>query len=38
MGRIHRYGQEHDYLTLNFAAVNTGEGARVATDLTGVFR
>ncbi len=26
MGRIHRYGQEHDCLIFNFAAVNTREG------------
>ena len=26
MGRIHRYGQEHDCLILNFAATNTREG------------
>ncbi len=26
MGRIHRYGQEHDCLISNFAAVNTREG------------
>ena len=26
MGRIHRYGQEHDCLILNFAAINTREG------------
>lgn len=26
MGRIHRYGQEHDCLILNFVAVNTREG------------
>jgi superfamily II DNA or RNA helicase len=26
MGRIHRYGQKHDCLVLNFAAVNTREG------------
>jgi superfamily II DNA or RNA helicase len=26
MGRIHRYGQEHDCLILNFCAVNTREG------------
>ena len=26
MGRIHRYGQEHDCLIYNFAAVNTREG------------
>jgi len=26
MGRIHRYGQEHDYLIFNFAAINTREG------------
>jgi superfamily II DNA or RNA helicase len=26
MGRIHRYGQEHDCLILNFAAMNTREG------------
>ncbi len=26
MGRIHRYGQEHDCLILNFVAINTREG------------
>jgi len=26
MGRIHRYGQEHDCLVLNFVATNTREG------------
>lgn len=26
MGRIHRYGQEHDCLIYNFAAINTREG------------
>ncbi|MFC2037220.1 helicase-related protein, partial [Chloroflexota bacterium] len=26
MGRIHRYGQEHDCLIYNFVAVNTREG------------
>ena len=26
MGRIHRYGQEHDCLVFNFVAVNTREG------------
>ncbi len=26
MGRIHRYGQKHDCLILNFAATNTSEG------------
>lgn len=26
MGRIHRYGQQHDCLIFNFAAVNTREG------------
>lgn len=26
MGRIHRYGQEHDCIIINFAAVNTREG------------
>lgn len=26
MGRIHRYGQEHDCLIFNFAALNTREG------------
>jgi superfamily II DNA or RNA helicase len=26
MGRIHRYGQEHDCLILNFVAVNTRQG------------
>lgn len=26
MGRIHRYGQEHDCVIFNFAAVNTNEG------------
>ncbi len=26
MGRIHRYGQEHDCLIFNFAAINTREG------------
>ena len=26
MGRIHRYGQEHDCTVLNFAAINTTEG------------
>jgi len=26
MGRIHRYGQEHDCLISNFAAINTREG------------
>jgi superfamily II DNA/RNA helicase len=26
VGRIHRYGQEHDCLVFNFAAVNTREG------------
>ncbi len=26
MGRIHRYGQEHDCIIFNFAAVNTREG------------
>jgi superfamily II DNA or RNA helicase len=26
MGRIHRYGQDHDCLIFNFAAVNTREG------------
>ena len=26
MGRIHRYGQEHDCVILNFVAVNTREG------------
>lgn len=26
MGRIHRYGQEHDCLVLNFVAMNTREG------------
>ncbi len=32
MGRIHRYGQEHDCLILNFVAINTNEG-RVLTKL-----
>jgi len=26
MGRIHRYGQEHDCLIYNFVAINTREG------------
>ncbi len=26
MGRIHRYGQEHDCVIFNFAAINTNEG------------
>ncbi len=26
MGRIHRYGQEHDCIIFNFAAINTREG------------
>ncbi|MDE2100037.1 MAG: DUF3883 domain-containing protein [Patescibacteria group bacterium] len=30
MGRIHRYGQEHDCLILNFVAVNTNEGRVLA--------
>ena len=34
MGRIHRYGQKHDCLIFNFAAVNTREG-RVLQKLLG---
>lgn len=34
MGRIHRYGQEHDCLIFNFVAVNTREG-RVLQKLLG---
>ena len=30
MGRIHRYGQEHDCLIFNFVAVNTNEGRVLA--------
>src|SRR6202163_5007904 len=30
MGRIHRYGQEHDCLIFNFVAVNTREGRVLA--------
>ena len=30
MGRIHRYGQEHDCLIFNFVAVNTSEGRVLA--------
>jgi superfamily II DNA or RNA helicase len=30
MGRIHRYGQEHDCVILNFVAVNTNEGRVLA--------
>ena len=30
MGRIHRYGQEHDCLIFNFAATNTREGRVLA--------
>jgi len=30
MGRIHRYGQEHDCLIFNFAAMNTREGRVLA--------
>jgi superfamily II DNA or RNA helicase len=30
MGRIHRYGQEHDCLVFNFVAVNTREGRVLA--------
>jgi hypothetical protein len=30
MGRIHRYGQEHDRLIFNFVAANTGEGRVLA--------
>jgi hypothetical protein len=33
MGRIHRYGQEHDCLILNFVAVNTNEGRVLAKHL-----
>ena len=31
MGRIHRYGQEHDCLIFNFVAVNTREGRVLQT-------
>ena len=34
MGRIHRYGQEHDCLIFNFVAINTREG-RVLQKLLG---
>ena len=34
MGRIHRYGQEHDCLIFNFVAVNTREGRVLDTLLT----
>jgi superfamily II DNA or RNA helicase len=34
MGRIHRYGQEHDCLIFNFVAANTREGRVLDTLLT----
>jgi len=33
MGRIHRYGQEHDCLIFNFVAVNTREGRVVSAGI-----
>src|SRR5436309_7946564 len=33
MGRIHRYGQEHDCVILNFVAANTNEGRVLAKPL-----